>query len=316
MNAEDWIESYVAEVAARLPRKQRADVAFELRALLREGLRARAEASGRAVDAALAAELLATFGRPAEVAARYRPTLTIVDPEDGRTFFRAAVSGLAIVWLVGLWRDVALPVGAGQDFLVALGHWWVSTLLASLWWPGFLVVAFGLTSWARRRFPSSAQWTPRSGDRGPTSRAAMVLAIVAVVCGVLALVDPRGLLDLFTRGRLAPSVYDLFAYSGDFLALRGPLLFGLLALNVPLLAAVVAKGRWTPRLRRLELALALATCAAMTWAAVAGPVFSAPASDRAMRFALLLCTGLTLLLYAYRAYRSVRPSPDLETVSR
>ena len=34
MNANDVIEAYVTEVALRLPRKQRNDVAFELRAQL------------------------------------------------------------------------------------------------------------------------------------------------------------------------------------------------------------------------------------------------------------------------------------------
>ena len=37
MNANDVIEAYVTDVALRLPRRQRNDVAFELRALLNEG---------------------------------------------------------------------------------------------------------------------------------------------------------------------------------------------------------------------------------------------------------------------------------------
>ena len=38
MNANDVIECYVNEVAVQLPRAQRNDVAFELRALLQEEL--------------------------------------------------------------------------------------------------------------------------------------------------------------------------------------------------------------------------------------------------------------------------------------
>ena len=86
MNANDVIESYVTDVAAQLPRKQRNDVAFELRALLDEELQAKAEAAGRGADAAMATELVRAFGRPADVAARYRPTLTIIDPADGHAF--------------------------------------------------------------------------------------------------------------------------------------------------------------------------------------------------------------------------------------
>ena len=65
MNANDLIDSYVADVARLLPRKQRDDVAFELRALLVEELDAKAEAAHRAPDTALALELLTGFGRPA-----------------------------------------------------------------------------------------------------------------------------------------------------------------------------------------------------------------------------------------------------------
>ena len=64
MNANDLIESYVTDVAVQLPRKQRNDVAFELRALINEELQARAEAAGRGVDAAMATEFLQAFGRP------------------------------------------------------------------------------------------------------------------------------------------------------------------------------------------------------------------------------------------------------------
>src|SRR5947209_4777111 len=107
MNAKDVIESYVTDVAVRLPRKQRNDVAFELRALLNEELQAKAEAAGHvsdaadAVDAAIATELVQSWGQPREVAARYRPTLTVIDPADGPTFLRATVIGLAVIWCLG-----------------------------------------------------------------------------------------------------------------------------------------------------------------------------------------------------------------------
>jgi hypothetical protein len=67
----DLIDSYVREVAECLPRKQRADVASELRQLLAEELDAKAVAAGRPADAAMATELLRAFGRPAEAALRY-----------------------------------------------------------------------------------------------------------------------------------------------------------------------------------------------------------------------------------------------------
>ncbi len=80
MNVSDLIETYVTDVAVQLPRRQRNDVAFELRALLGEELQAKAEASGRAVDTAMTTDLLRDFGHPDVVAARYRPVLTIIAP--------------------------------------------------------------------------------------------------------------------------------------------------------------------------------------------------------------------------------------------
>src|SRR5690242_20440475 len=64
MNADDVIDSYVRDVARRLPPRQRDDVAFELRALLDEDLRARVAAEGRAPDADLALALVRSLGRP------------------------------------------------------------------------------------------------------------------------------------------------------------------------------------------------------------------------------------------------------------
>jgi hypothetical protein len=132
MHADDLIERYVADVARLLPRRQRADVALELRTLLLDELQERAAAAGRAADEAMARELLVGFGRPAEVAARYRPTLAIIDPADSRGFVRAAVAGVTIIWVLGL----------------------VNALRR------VLVVCFAAVAWIRRRWPHRAAGSP------------------------------------------------------------------------------------------------------------------------------------------------------------
>ena len=53
MTPEAVIEAYVGDVARRLPRARRDDVALELRALLLEELQGKAEAQGRAADEAM-----------------------------------------------------------------------------------------------------------------------------------------------------------------------------------------------------------------------------------------------------------------------
>ncbi len=310
MNANDVIDGYVAEVAVQLPRRQRNDVAFELRALLHEELAAKAEAAGREADAAMATELVRGFGRPGDVAARYLPTLTVIDPADGPRFVRATAIGLVLIWSLGLWKQVLIPVAAGAEILGAVAQWWVGTVLASLWWPGLLVVGFAIAAWSRRRRPATADWKPRAADRIHGSRAGLGLAVVGILCGVGVLLDPRWLLDLFLGGKAAPAAYEALTYAAAFRERLAPWMLLLLLLNVPIFVAVLVKGRWPAGLRHLQQGLSLVTCAAMTWIVFDGPVFVAERSDRAFKGALVLLVVLTLGEIALRRLRSVRPTPN------
>lgn len=310
MNPNELIESYVTEVAVLLPRRQRNDVAFELRALLHEELQGKAEAAGRAADAAMATELLRAFGRPGEVAARYLPTVTVIDPADGPKFVRATAIGLVLIWVLGLWTQVLQPVAAGEDLLGALGHWWGATVIASLWWPGVLVVGFGLAAWSRRRRPASAEWKPRAADRIHGSRAALVLAVIGILCGVSVLLEPRWVLDFFWGGRAAPAAYEAFTYTAAFRDRLGPGLLLLLLLNVPIYLAVIVKGRWPASLRALQTGLSLTICAALVWTVLDGPIFVAPISDRTVKPLLMLIVAGTLVDLGLKWLRSVRPTPN------
>lgn len=308
MNANQVIESYVTDVVLRLPRRQRNDVAFELRALLDEGLQDRAEASGREADADLATAFVRDFGRPGDVAARYRPTLTIIDPVDGRGFLRATVIGLALIWSLGLAEGLLQPPGPG-GVLGMLGQWLVGTVVGSLWWPGLLVVGYGMAAWSRRRAPQASQWKPRAGDRIVGGRAGLALGMVGIACGLSVLIEPRWVLDFFWGGRAAPAAYDALTYTETFRQRQAPWLLALLVLDIPLYLAVLANGRWSPALRRIGIALGLALCAVMAWTVADGPVFMTPISDRTTKSLLALIIASTLLVYAWEMYRSVRPTP-------
>lgn len=309
MNANDLIESYVTEVAEALPRKQRNDVAFELRALLREELEGKAEEAGRLADATMALELLQAFGRPADVAARYRPTLTIIDPADGQTFLRATVIGLVVIWSIGLLVCLQQPIDSGGDLLGVLGQWWVSTVLSSLWWPGVLVVSFGLAARARRRRPQSSVWKPPASEPSQGSRAAMALGLVGIACGLFVLLDPRWVLDAFFGGRAAPAAYEALTYTETFRQRQGLCLLVLLLLNIPMILTVMVKGR-SAGLRRLELGLNLTLCAVLVWTMLDGPVFVASGGDRAVKSCLSLIVAYILINIGLRARRSVRPAPN------
>lgn len=310
MKASDLIESYVTDVAVQLPRKQRNDVAFELRALLNEELQAKAEAAGRGVDAAMATELLRAFGRPVDVAARYRPTLTIIDPADGRAFLRAAVVGLAIIWCLGLLMRLRQPIDSVSDLLRALGHWWGATVIPSLWWPGLLVVGFGVASWVSRRWPQTSEWRPRAGDRIIGGRAALVMGLVGILVGLFVLIDPRWVLDVLFDGRAAPAAYDAFTYTETFRHRQAPCLLVLILLNIPVFITVIVSGRWSALMRRIETGLGLVDCAVMAWTVLDGPVFITPSSDRTVKLLLVLIVALTLVGIGIKLHRRVRPTPN------
>lgn len=310
MNANDVIESYVTDVAVQLPRKQRNDVAFELRALINEGLQDKADAAGRDVDAAMATEFLQAFGGPEEVAARYRPTLTIIDPADGPRFLRLTGIGLAIIWCLGLLQHLPQRIGSWWDALTPLGQWWTGTVIPSMWWPGVLVVYFGVAEWTRRRWPRAPAWKPRAGDRIPGGRVAMAMAVVGILCGIFVLVDPRWVLDFFWGGRAAPAAYDALTYTEAFRQRQAPWVLALLLLNIPLFIAVMVVGRWSLSMRRIETVLALATCAVLAWVVLGGPVFMTPRSDGTAKFFVVLIIAFVLLDAAIKMYRRVRPAPN------
>jgi len=310
MTANELIEAYVADVAVQLPRKQRNDVAFELRALLQEELQAKADAAGRGADAALAMDLLQAFGRPGDVAARYRPSLIIIEPEDGYSFLRATLIGLGLIWGMGLLMHLRQPIATGPDLFRVLGHWWGNTVLPSLSWPGMLVVGFGLSSWVRRRWPQSTAWTPRSGEHMTGGRAGLVLGIVGILAGVFVLLDPHWILDFFWNGRAAPEAYAALSYTEPFLQRQAPWLLLLILSNIPIMITVIVQGRRSAAIQRLETVLALLTCLLMVWTVLDGPAFMTPVSDRTFKTLLLLLTAMSLIQLGFERYRRVRPRPD------
>lgn len=310
MNANDVIEAYVTDVALRLPRRQRNDVAFELRALLSEELQGKADAAGRGADSAMATELVEAFGRPADVAARYRPTLTIIDPADGRAFLHAAAIGLAVILGLGLLEVLGQPIASGWDLLTVLGGVWGSVLSTSLSWLGLLVAWYGTSAWVRRRSPRGAEWKPGAPDRIEGGRATLALGLLGILCGLYVLVEPRWILDFFWGGQAAPAAYEALTYTDTFRGRQAPWLFALVALNIPLLLVVMVQGRWTATTRRIEHWGALATCAVMAWTIVDGPVLVGAAGDRMARSIMGLIVVAVLLGMGIKRLRSVRPTPQ------
>jgi hypothetical protein len=273
MHADEVIESYVGDTVQLLPRRQRDDVAAELRTLLNEELNARARESGRPPEGDLALALVRGYGPPNEVAARYQPPWSVIDPADTRSFLRAAVVGAGALLVLGAFGTQLTPVPGTAD-VVALG------ILA---WLGLLVVAFGVKGWVRRSWPSAAPWKPRDRDRVNRVGTAVLVPVATLV--VLLYAAPAWVLDRVSGGRLDSS---WAAYTADFEASRLPWFVGCLAGLLALRSFVAVRGRWCrcTRLANIGLNLALA-CLSLSFA-VGGNLFQSPAVDRVARGVLAL----------------------------
>lgn len=284
MNPQELIEAYVDDVVRRLDRKRRNDVGVELRALLADELKAHATDSGRAADVTMAMELLRRFGRPEDVAARYRaPGFAIVEAADAPAFVRLSAIGMGLVWIVGLVATFRHRGGASQ-----LGTWWMTYGLGAFWWPGFLVVCSGVAAWIRRRFPVADEWKPRAIDRDRIYRPGWVLAIAFFMLGTIWLMAPAQFVEQFTGGRLAPAFYQSLVYDVTFRQWRLPVLLMLLTTHLALYAVIVVQGRWRRVTRRLDILLSATISALLVWSLATGHIFQSEASDGITRGALVL----------------------------
>jgi len=305
MNTDEMIDSYVLDVARLLPRKQRNDVGFELRSLLRDELRAASEAAGRAPDEPMVLELLSAFGRPADVALHYHPTPAIIDAADSRSFVRLSVIGVAFLWLFGFAFSNPQPIDSFSDVLHALGRWWTGTALPSLWWPGFMVVCFAVASDVRRRLPQAGAWRPHELDRDKVNRIGHSVVLVCFAFGLFVIANPGWMLDELFAGRAAPAAYDAFAYSAEFARARGPWLLGLILASFALQIAVIVQGRWRALTRRIEIAFAIAITFILVWSVVGGDIFDAQRTDAFAKFILGFIILFSLIDIGVKLYRGV-----------
>jgi hypothetical protein len=212
---------------------------------------------------------------------------------------------MAVVGLLGM-RD---PFASGTVFLRELGHWWVSLIGVSLQWLGLLVFGFGAAAWSHGRRPAANAWKPRDDAHLGGGRVAAIFGLVGIVVGALLLVYPTWILDFFWSGHAAPAAYTALTYTDTFLGRQAPLLLLTIVLNIPLMLAVIANGRWSPTLRRLQTALSWAGCVVMAWTILDGPVFLSPASDGMTKLALGLIIFFTLIGHVIAMYRRVTPTP-------
>ncbi len=299
MDPKAIIEGYVSSVVRQLPRKQRNDVGFELRSLLLEDLDGRAADSGRPADASLAMELVTAFGRPSEVADRYRPAgFTVIRPADAPRFAWVALGGVLIQWAISL--PIALfgptPVEewayGAEAWWGRLSVWWLSGGLGAFWWPGVLISFTLIAGLVGRHRGEAKAWTPpRAVDHDQVSRPGLVLALGFWVVGASALIAVPWLAD-WAPGLPQP-LLDGFAMDPEFLSWRAPWVLLLWAASFGVYVAVLLAGRWSGPTRRIQVGLNLAWLVLLIWWLAAGPIFQTEAADEVSKLCL---AGIVLIV--------------------
>jgi hypothetical protein len=274
MDASGVIETYIDDTVRLLPRRQRDDVAAELRSLLNEELHGRARESGRPPDGSLALSLVREHGRPNEVAARYQAPWAIIDPADTTSFMRAAIIGAGALVLFGAVGKRLRSMPSPADNLVTIGV---------LVWLGLLVVAFGVKNWIHQRWPATVPWEPCDRDRANRVGTAVVVPL-ATLCVVL-YAAPSWVLDQISGGRLDTS---WAAYTADFQRWRLPCVIGLLVGLLALLTLVAIQGRWRRLTRRINIGLNMALACLILTHAVEGNIFQSSEVDQIARNVLAL----------------------------
>ncbi len=272
MKPNDVIESYVRDVARLLPRRERGDVAVELRSLLLEELGGGDEATALAI--------VRRFGRPADVAARYHTPIAVVDPADTRSFVLAAVVGALLIPST----NPRLPFSIDQN-------------TASLWflaWLGTLVIVFALKAWAGRRWPGHFQWKPSRVRDYDEVRVLEQLPLIAILIFYeVAYLFPGPVIHLLSGGRVDP---EMLTYTADFSSMwRMPWFAVFLAALIAIETFAMVPRRWTRLTRIVEIILFMVAGTQLSWHASYGHIFDNAQAEFGARMACqLLSAGLEL----------------------
>lgn len=292
MTASDVIESYVTDVASQLPRAQRADVAAELRSLLRDEI-------GPSATVDEATVRVRAFGKPSEVAARYHTPYAVIEPTDTRAFVLVAVVGALLIPST----NQRLPFSVDQNT--------ASTMFLA--WLGFLVLLFAAKSWAARRWPAYFQWKPTKLRDMDVVRVFEQLPLIAIlVFYELAYLMPAQVIGFFSGGNVPSGVLD---YTADF---ASPLRMLWLALFLPALAAVetiaMVQGRWSRLTRTLEILLFIMVGTQLIWHASYGNIFANVHAEQGARMACQLLGAAFELTAIYKIYREWGRIPAKENL--
>jgi hypothetical protein len=314
VDAKSLIDSYVDDVARRLPRKIRNEVGLELRTLLTDEVASAAAATGREADAATALRALASLGRPEHVAARYggRRGFNIIEPEHAPAFVKIATLGVVAQWAFSL-PGVFV---ASSTF----GGWWLESGFAALWWVGLLVVWFGIGAWIQRRTPVEPHsfdrpgihylfWLPVRQDWQPTQlehpySAAKTLIPLATALTIV-FVSPEWFFGLFDP----EADLSWLRYDGDFQNRLLPLLLVLMVARIALFTVATVSQRWRARTELARFGLWASFVGLLLWSLIGWDIFASYRVDfffKAWLSIFLFINCLQIWVWIRNAYTRVR----------
>jgi len=297
ISARDVIDSFVADVAGRLPLRQRADIARELQGSLHDELQARAEREGRPADEAMARAVVAAFGSASDVAAGYRSGgLLIIPPEQSARFLKASIAGVAIQWAIGIAAAIA-SVNAGVPESHAAEKWFFTWGLGAFWWPGFMVLCAAAAAWRKARKPAHSNDGDIKMNSSTLNRigAGIVLPIALIFTVFYAA-------PAWFVANLAPGMdTSWITYTDAFRSERLWALLSYMAGNVVVLALFTFRGYESRLSRQFAIAVKVAGVAVMMWCALAGPAIVGVEADKFFRFMLLVLA----LVEAFDLWRRV-----------
>ncbi|MEJ1966692.1 MAG: hypothetical protein WDO56_36185 [Gammaproteobacteria bacterium] len=320
MDAHVVIDSYVNNIAARLPRTLRNDVGVELRTLLLEQLTRAAADIGCEPDEKLAIEVARRFGRPEEVAARYSPRgFQIIEPEHAPAFVKLSAVCVAIQW--------ALTLPAVFASRTTPGEWWLSRGFGALAWVGIFVIWFGLAAWIRRRSPVDPEslsrpwthilfWLPlpadwRPFDRDAFERRAELGALPLGVAVTIFFVAPAWFLGFLTPTGTNTS---WALYDEHFRHSLLPALIVLMVVRLALCAAALINARLRARLEAFRFGLWVCFVGLLYWTVFSGSIFAGPVADalfKAWLLIFLLVNTIQIAVWIRRALTQVRVPKSL-----
>lgn len=300
MQPNEIIELYVVDTVRLLPGGQREDVAAELRSLLNEELQSRVRETGRPADEALTLELVRGYGHPKDVAARYQPAWTLIDPADSRSFLRAAIIGAGSLVLLSVLSYVRPNPPKTAENLIVIG---------SLAWFGFLGIVFGVKNWMYRRWPALGLWKPR--ERGRVNRIGVAFVVPVAFFVMVLYAAPGWVLDSLSGGRIDTS---WAVYSEEFQRTRLPLLIGLMFGLVAMLTLAAIQGRWVRLTRRIDLGINMALALLLLSMAVGGPIFESATVDKIAKDIVALIAAVYVMMVGAILYGEIgRLDPDTKS---